>query len=140
MLLLAGFLEHLQKGFLSIFLYVLSSIYHQEVRQSEKTSISNVIPEQVQEASLLQINCHVIISYFKIYGKFALYICTNTYAFCMSIGKYDHWILSRLPSKQWFAGERPQVHPEVLQAPHLLLPLQRLHLVSLKYYHIVLFT
>ena len=62
MLFLAGFLEHFQKGFLSNFLYVLSLMYHQEVRQREKTLISNVIPEQVQEASLLQIDCHVIIS------------------------------------------------------------------------------
>ena len=61
MLFLAGFLKHLQKGFLSIFLYVLSSMYQQEVRQREKTLISNVIPEQVQDASLLQIYCHVII-------------------------------------------------------------------------------
>ena len=61
MLFLAGFLEHLQKGFLSNFLYVLSFMYHQEVRQREKTLISYVIPEQVQEASLLQIDCHVII-------------------------------------------------------------------------------
>ena len=61
MLFLAGFLEHVQKGFLSNFLYVLSSMYHQEVCQREKTLISNVIPEQVQEASLLQIDCHVII-------------------------------------------------------------------------------
>ena len=63
MLFLAGFLEHVQKGFLSTFLYVLSSMYHQEVRQREKTLISNVIPEQIQEASLLQIDCHVIISF-----------------------------------------------------------------------------
>ena len=61
MLFLAGFLEHLQKGFLSIFLYVLSSMYQQEVRQREKTLISNVIPEQVQDGSLLQIDCHVIL-------------------------------------------------------------------------------
>ena len=61
MLFLAGFLEHVQKGFLSTFLYVLSSMYHQEVRQREKTLISNVIPEQVQEASLLQIDYHVIV-------------------------------------------------------------------------------
>ena len=61
MLFLAGFLEHVQKGFLSTFLYVLSSMYHQEVRQREKTLISNVIPEQVQEASLLQIACQMIL-------------------------------------------------------------------------------
>ena len=36
MLFLAGFLEHLQKGFLSNFLYVLSSMYHQIVRQRGK--------------------------------------------------------------------------------------------------------
>ena len=31
------------------------------MRQREKTLISKVIPEYVQEASLLQIDCHVII-------------------------------------------------------------------------------
>ena len=59
--MLAFFQKVFQKGSLSNFLYVLSSIYHQEVRQREKTLISNVIPEQVQEASLLQIDFHVII-------------------------------------------------------------------------------
>ena len=62
-----GFLEHAQKGFLSTFLYVLSSMYHQEVRQREKTLISNVIPEQIQEASLLQITIHLVIGIFSIH-------------------------------------------------------------------------
>ena len=63
MLFLAGFLEHVQKGFLSNFLYVLSSMYHQEVRQREKTTISNVIPDMKQNLSLLQISSQLIISF-----------------------------------------------------------------------------
>ena len=89
MLFLAGFLEHLQKGFLSNFLYVLSSMYQQEVRQRERTLISNVIPEQVQDASLLQIDCHVIIL-----QPFAL---NNKIAFCKTL-KEKRMLVSSLPS------------------------------------------
>ena len=32
--------------------------------------------------------------------------------------------------EEHFRGEKPQVHPAIFQAPHLLLPLQGLHLVS----------
>ena len=42
---LEGFLEHVEKGFISTFLYVLSSMDQKEVRQRKKTSISNEIPE-----------------------------------------------------------------------------------------------
>ena len=58
---LEGFLEHVQKGFLSTFLYVLYSIDQQEVRQRKITSISNVIPELKQNPSLLQISCQCLI-------------------------------------------------------------------------------
>jgi hypothetical protein len=32
--------------------------------------------------------------------------------------------------EEHFRGEKSQVHPEIFQAPHLLLPLQGLHMVS----------
>ena len=52
------------------FLYILSSIDQQEVRQRKNTSISNVIPELKYNPSLLRISCQCLICCLQLKNEF----------------------------------------------------------------------